>query len=122
MDSSKTAYEPVSTEEEPIVEPVVEAAADVEAAPADADEAAPIVETTPEVVTPPEVVEENEKNAEKTAAAVEEKEEEAKKEVEEKEPNGNLTDLDSSIIPLKEVRVTDGRRGGLQMGREVGYR
>ena len=84
MDSTKPAYEPVSTEEES----------------ASADESTSIVEAAPETQTPPEVAEKNEKNAEKTAAAEEEEEEEKK----DKEQNGNVAlDLDSSIVPLKEV-------------------
>lgn len=88
MDSTKPAYEPVSTEEES----------------ASADESTSIVEAAPETQTPPEVAEKNEKNAEKTAAAEEEEEEEKK----DKEQNGNVAlDLDSSIVPLKEAEEVE---------------
>ena len=95
MDSTKAAYEPVSTEEEPVV---AENAADT----------APIVETTPIDDTPPEVAEKNEKNAEKSAEAdkvdAAAAEEEKKEEETAAEQNGNVSlDLDSSIVPLKEV-------------------
>ena len=100
MDSTKAAYEPVSTEEEPVV---AENAADT----------APIVETTPIVDTPPEVAEKNEKNAEKSAEAdkvdAAAAEEEKKEEETAAEQNGNVSlDLDSSIVPLKEVSF-DGK-------------
>merc|ERR1719204_2434002 len=97
MDSTKAAYEPVSTEEESVV---AENAADT----------APIVETSPIVDdTPPEVAEKNEKNAEKSAEDADKTDatvvvEEEKKEEDTAEQNGNVSlDLDSSIVPLKEA-------------------
>ena len=101
MDSSKPAYEPVSTEEPATTEVEDENAGDT----------TPIVDSAPaEVETPPEVAEKNEKNAEKTAAAaavvtpMTTEETAEKKKEEEPEQNGNVSlDLDSSIVPLKEV-------------------
>lgn len=104
MDSSKPAYEPVSTEEPATTEVEDENAGDT----------TPIVDSTPaEVETPPEVAEKNEKNAEKTAAAAAvvtptpTEETAEKKKEEEPEQNGNVSlDLDSSIVPLKEAEET----------------
>lgn len=91
MDSTKPTYEPVATEDTPLDTPL-------DASAIDAADDTPIVSKADE--TPAEVAAENEKNAEKTAAA----EKAAELPVDTTESNGNVTlDLDSSVVPLKDA-------------------